>query len=76
MVTVMDSLASRSDTVAVNVEACIPNSIPVITPPANDTVCDGDTLTRSFMAMDADMDPLLVTAYSDNQRIKSGSRFD
>ena len=69
IVTVMDSLASRSDTVAVNVETCVPNSIPVITPPANDTVCDGDTLTVPFMADDADMDPLLVTAYSDNQAV-------
>lgn len=69
IVTVMDSLSSVSDTVAINVESCIPNSIPVVTAPANDTVCDGDTLILPFTATDADGDPLLIDAYSDNQAV-------
>lgn len=69
IVTVMDSLSSVSDTVAINVEACIPNTAPVVIAPANDTVCETDTLTLSFTATDGDGDPLIVDAFSDNQAV-------
>lgn len=69
IVTVMDSLSSVSDTIAVNVESCIPNTIPVVVAPANDSVCETDTLTLPFMASDGDGDPLIIDAYSDNQAV-------
>lgn len=69
IVTVMDSVSSVSDTLAVNVESCIPNTIPVVVAPANDSVCETDTLTLPFMASDGDGDPLIIDAYSDNQAV-------
>lgn len=69
IITVSDSVASVSDTIAINVESCAPNTVPVVTVPANDTVCEDSTLSLAFMAMDGDGDSLFVDAFSSNQAV-------
>jgi len=73
IVTVMDSANTVLDTLSLIVDACIPNAAPVVMGPANDSVCEGDTLVLPFMASDPNGDPLTFQALSNNQAVVMNS---
>lgn len=73
IVSVMDSANTVLDTLTLTVDACIPNAAPVVTGPANDSVCDGDTLVLPFMATDVNGDSLIFQALSNNQAVVMNS---
>lgn len=68
ILTADDGNLQTSDTLDIEVEIC--NTAPVVTAPANDTICDFDVYgPEPFTASDPQNDPLTVTATSNNQAV-------
>lgn len=68
VVTASDSLQQSNDTIHVVVSIC--NTAPLVTAPANDTICDINTFGPvPFTASDPQNDPLTLTATSNDQSV-------